>query len=118
MKLGHLVEEQRKRTIKFALKKAGLTFSDDNTDSLARLMAYTHGLSVTESKLLSFRSLPPHSKAILIGLVIMIVIMTAIWKGNYITFEMYESFLVFAVLSALFDLLPLLRTKRKESDLE
>jgi len=118
MKLGHLVEDQRKRTITSALKKAGLTFSSDNTDSLARLMAYTHGLSITESKLLTLRSLPPHSKAILIGLISMILIMTAIWQGNCITFEMYETFLVFAVFSILFDLLPLLRTKRKKLELD
>jgi len=118
MKTGKVIEEERKGTIQRALKKAGITFSNDDTDSLARLMAYTHGLSVTESKLLTLRSMPPHSKAILIGLILMTSLMTIIWKANYITPEMYEIFLVSAGFSILFDLLPLLRTKRKKAEID
>jgi hypothetical protein len=116
MKTGQLLEEQRRNTIESALKKAGITFSDDNTDSPAKLMAYTNGLSITESRLLGLRSLPPYSKAIIIGLTLMTILMTALRIGNIISLEMYETFLVFAGFSLLFDLLPLLRIKRKNSE--
>jgi hypothetical protein len=113
LKTGELIEEQRKSTIKKALKKASMTFSDDNTVSLARFMAYSHGLSVTESKLLTLRSLPPHSKAIAIGLTVMSIMMTALWKYSYISLEMFETFCIFAGFAVLFDLLPLIRIKRE-----
>ncbi|MGD0496500.1 MAG: hypothetical protein ABSB28_10785 [Candidatus Bathyarchaeia archaeon] len=113
-KLGEVIEEQRQRTIKAALERAGLTCEDDKTDSLARLLAYNHGLSITDSKLLSLRSLPPYSKAILTGLAAMIVIMTLMWRfTDYVSADLYETFLVLAGFSVLFDLLPILRTKRK-----
>jgi hypothetical protein len=118
VKGGHLLEEEREHIIKKAFEESGLTFKDDATDSIAQSVAYIHGLAVTESKLLSLRSLPPHTRAILIGLTALAVIMTIVWKIGYITLEMYETFLVFAALSVLFDLLPLLRTKRKNLDLD
>jgi hypothetical protein len=111
---GDILDEQRRSTIKKVLKKAGITFSDDNTESLARLRAYRYGLSVTESKLLTLRSLPPHSKAILTGLTLMAVIMTGMRKYDYITTEMFETFWIFTGFAILFDLLPLLRIKRRK----
>jgi len=117
-KTGSLMEKVRKETIERALKDAALTFKDDNSDSLARLLAYTHGLAITESKLLGLKSMPPHSKAILIGLILMIAIVTGVWKVGYITLETYETFLIFAGFSALFDLLPLLKSKRRKLDLD
>lgn len=116
MKTGDLIKEERKHTIKSALEKAGMTFSDDETDSLARYMAYDHGLSITESKLLTLRSYPPYSKAILVGITLMAIIMSALWKVGYITPEMYETFWIFAGFAVLFDLLPLLRTERRRAE--
>jgi hypothetical protein len=118
LKSGDFLEEERKHIIKFALKKSGMMSSKDVADSPAQLLAYYYGLAVTESKLLSLRSLPPHTKVILGGLVLMTTIMTFIWKIGYITLEMYETFLVFVGFSVLFDLLPLLRTKRKSLELD
>jgi hypothetical protein len=119
IKLSNLVIEQEKRTIESVLSRAGFAFNDSKIDSSAQTLAYNRGLSITESKLLELRSLPPYSKAILIGLVTMIVIMTIAWKLTpYITLEMYETFLVLAIFSVLFDLLPLLRTRRTKLDLE
>jgi hypothetical protein len=115
MKSGDVLEEQRKETIKAVLLKGGYGFSEEDDNLRTQSIAYRHGLSVTESKLASFRSMPPYSRAIAVGLILMVVLMTAVWKWNYITFELYETFLVFAGLSVIFDLSPLLRSKRKEN---
>lgn len=119
IKPSSLVTEQRKKTIESALEKAGFTFNVGKTDSLAHTLVYNRGLAITESKLMELRSLPPHSKAILIGLSVMIVIMTLAWKFTpFITVDMYETFLVLAGFSVLFDLLPILRIGRRKIDLE
>jgi hypothetical protein len=117
-KSGYLLENEREHVIKHALRRAKMKFTPDASDSTAQSIAYIHGLAVTESKLLSLRSLPPHTKAILGGLIVLAFIMTLVWKVGYVTSEMYESFLVFAALSVLFDLLPLLRTRRKSVDID
>jgi hypothetical protein len=112
-KTGELMEVERKDTIIKALKMAGMKPLIDNTDSLARRIAYRYGLSVTESKLLSLKSMPPHSRAIGIGIALMALIMSFLWKGSYITSEMFVTFWIFAGFAILFDFLPLLTTKRR-----
>jgi len=114
-KTGDLIEEGRKYTVRRALRKAKLTY-DDETDSQAQFVPYNYALSITESKLLTLRSLPPHSKAILIGLGLMFLIMTVLWKFNFISPEMAETFWIFAGFAALFDLLPLLKTKPEKQN--
>lgn len=116
IKTGDMIEEAREHIIQESLKKAGMKPSIDNTDSLARFMAYDHALHVTRSKLLALRSLPPHSKAIAIGLGLMTFLMAALWNYQIITLDMFETFLIFDAFAALSNLLPRLRTKRRTSD--
>lgn len=113
---GDLMQKQRVDTIKTALRKAKYTFSIDNSDSLARQIAFDEGLSVTRSKLLVFRSMTTRTIAFIIGMVVITAIVTALQQFNYITTEVADSFYVFAGLTVLTDLIPLLRRRRRKDE--
>ena len=103
-----------------ALRKCGLSIPADEmieTNKEADLLpasgiAYDQALRVTESKLLTLRSFPPHQKAILVGIALLFGITTALWLESILSPDLYGTFLVFAVLSILFDFLPLVRVRR------
>jgi hypothetical protein len=113
-KTGTLMEENRKNTLEDALKRAGLAFSNDDTNSSAKVQAYKYGLNVTESKLLGLKSVSVSSWIIMAGLIGLIVLATALWQLGFMTPDTYESFVVVAGISIFIDFLPLLRIKRSK----
>jgi hypothetical protein len=113
-KTGEHRRENMKDAIERELQDAKYRFDDKIEAYLALQIALDQGLRPTEAKLLTLRSMPPHTKALLIGLVIMFGVMTGLWHANYVNAELTESFYIFGGLAILTDLLPLLRTKRKK----
>jgi hypothetical protein len=117
-KTGSIKEKQRISTLEDVLRGAGLTFNPDTTNSPAKLIAYNHGLGVTEPKLLGLKNVSNSSKAILGCLAVLIGVVTLLWKTGYMNPDTYETFVVLAGLSILVDFLPLVKIKRRELDLD
>src|SRR5271157_1970959 len=98
-----LKEEQRKNTLEEALREASLTFNLDTTNSPAKLLAYSHGLNVTEPKLFGLKDMSFSSQVILVCLALLIGVVTVLWIAGYMNPDTYETFLVLGGLSILID---------------
>lgn len=104
--------------LKKALQNANISFSEDNSETSALRLACVYALRVTESKLLIFRSLPFHLKAVGLGISLMTVLMLVLWYFKYITIDLFETFLVFAGLAVLFDFIPILVAKGRKNEID
>ncbi len=74
-------------------------------------------LEPTQTRLLSLSSFEPHVKFVSLGIITMFLLMTGLWYFGLLPLELYETFLIFAGFSLLFEFLPMLR-RRGESKVE
>jgi len=103
-----LLEQMRAKTLIGVLQNAGIVFRDGDA-SEALFEVYAHALEPTQAKILIFRSYPPHVKAITIGVLSLFGIFSGLWYFGLIKQDLFETFVLFATLSLIFEFLPLLR---------
>lgn len=111
---AEVLDEMRAEELKRILHKGGIKFSDGEARE-ALMKVYNQVMELTQAKLLTFRSLEPHVKFITAGIASMFLVMTGLWQFGIIKFDLYETFLLFAGLSLLFEFLPLF-AKRATAD--
>ena len=104
------LDRMRTEELKRILSENGIPFEEKDAPE-ALTACYYYALEPTEAKVLSVRSLAPHVKAITGGILAIFGLMSLLFVTGYIDGGLYETFLIFAGLSLLFEFLPMLRRR-------
>jgi hypothetical protein len=111
---AEVLDDMRTEGLKRVFTRSGIAFSDGESRQ-ALMSCYTQAMELTQTKLLSLKSVEPHVRYITGGILIMFAVMTGLWFFGVIELALYETFLIFAGLSLLFEFLPLFsRMARKD----
>ena|SRR2546426_411250 len=109
-----LLDEMRSRELQHILQEKRIAYLEVDAPE-ALTSAYGYALEPTQTKFLSMRSSEPHLGFIFVGIVVMFGLTTILWKLGILPLDLYETFLIFAGLSLLFDFLPSLRRHKDEN---